>query len=142
MPDSSDKLAAPSGRIRKVLVVDDNVDAADVLGDALAASGYEVKIAHDAPSALEIAETFAPQLALLDIGLPVMDGYELGERLKRLPGLSNLELVAVTGYGQLRDRRRSRTAGFREHLVKPIDFSRLVALIPGLVSPAVEPTTV
>jgi CheY-like chemotaxis protein/anti-sigma regulatory factor (Ser/Thr protein kinase) len=117
----------------KVLVVDDNRDAAAVLGDALEAAGYVVRIAHDGPSALELAAVLRPDAALLDIGLPVMDGHELGQRLVELMGEPRPKLIALTGYGQDTDRARSREAGFDEHLVKPIDLDRLQAVVSRLL---------
>jgi PAS domain S-box-containing protein len=123
---SSRKLA---GRGQAILLVDDNRDIAIVLGRLLQARGHAVEIAHDGPGALEIARRFRPRFALLDIGLPAMDGYELARRLKKQLGPGPLVLVAVTGYGQQADRERARKAGFREHLVKPIDLERLLTIL-------------
>ena len=109
----------------RILIVDDNVDAADTLSDALTDAGFATMIAHDGPDALRIAEDFRPLLAVLDIGLPVMDGYELAGRLRALPTLGTLRLVALTGYGRPEDRARASAAGFDEHLVKPITLERL-----------------
>jgi signal transduction histidine kinase len=111
----------------RVLVVDDNLDGAQVLAETLRELGHAVEVAHDGPTALEIARRWKPQIALLDIGLPVMDGYELAGRLRELGG--PLRLVAVTGYGQESDRRRSREAGFAAHLVKPVDLDVLTTVI-------------
>jgi two-component system CheB/CheR fusion protein len=92
-----------------------------------------VEVAHDGPQALEAAPGFRPDVALLDIGLPVMDGYELARRLRwaagRDPHSPRLTLVALTGYGEQADRQRSRDAGFMHHLVKPVDLDALVALL-------------
>ncbi len=123
---------------RRVLVVDDNRDAAETLADGLRALGHEVFVAHDGPSALELAARVVPDLAFLDIGLPVMDGYELARRLHETPQLASVSLVALTGYGQAGDRRRSRVAGFHEHLVKPVDLSRIVSLLAALPARAAE----
>ena len=112
----------PAGKGRRILVVDDNEDAAEMLAEALNAKGHVTRVAHDAPDALEVAAGFIPELAFLDIGLPVMDGYELAARLRELPGLSGIRLIAVTGYGQESDRRKSEAAGFQDHLVKPVDL--------------------
>jgi signal transduction histidine kinase/DNA-binding response OmpR family regulator len=113
-------------RPKRILVVDDNGDAAAILADVLELLGNTVAIAHDGPSALETARSFSPDLALVDIGLPVMDGYELARRLRDQQGISShLRLVAVTGYGQEADRRRSADAGFEDHLVKPVDMAVL-----------------
>jgi signal transduction histidine kinase len=139
-PHSDPKLAPPnpampSARKKRVLVVDDNEDAAVMLQQALSSLGYEVEVAHDGPSALAASARFRPEVALLDIGLPVMDGYELAQRLRELLVESGrepaLRLLAVTGYGLETDRTRSEQAGFDEHLVKPIDLARLALSIEG-----------
>jgi PAS domain S-box-containing protein len=108
-----------------IMVVDDNVDAAETLGMLLEASGHRVSIEHDPLCALERARTEAPQVCLLDIGLPGMDGYELARRLRAQPATRHALLVAITGYGQDSDRRLAAEAGFDRHLVKPIDFDSL-----------------
>jgi CheY-like chemotaxis protein len=84
-----------------------------------------VHVTHDGPTALEVVNDHAPDLALLDIGLPGMDGYELARRLRALPALASMGLVAVTGYGQLRDREAAQRAGFHDLLVKPVDLAAL-----------------
>jgi CheY-like chemotaxis protein/anti-sigma regulatory factor (Ser/Thr protein kinase) len=116
----------PLARSRRVLVVDDNHDAAVALKRVLEALGQVVAVAHDGPSALREATRFEPEIALLDIGLPGMDGYQLAAELRAAP---DLRLVAITGYGQPRDRLRSREAGFEKHLVKPVDIEQLAALL-------------
>ncbi len=121
----------PSAQRRRVLVVDDNEDAAVMIGEALENRGYQIAVAHDGPSALRIAERFHPDIALLDIGLPVMDGYELARRL-RAQGGTLPHLVAVTGYGQPADRERSAHAGFERHLVKPVDLGVLSEVVAEL----------
>ncbi|HVZ37110.1 MAG TPA: response regulator, partial [Polyangiaceae bacterium] len=100
---------------------------------ALEELGYHVAVAHDGPSALDAAQGFAPDVALLDIGLPVMDGYELAQKLRetRNGSLPPLRMVAMTGYGQEKDRERSRRAGFEQHLVKPLDLSLIAKAIEG-----------
>ncbi len=114
-----------AGRGLRVLVVDDNADAAEMLAQLLALAGHEVRTAPDGPTALEIATEFRPEAAVLDIGLPVMDGYELALRLRdRLAGAAPA-LVAVSGYGQPSDRERSRAAGFCCHFVKPADVDKI-----------------
>ncbi len=117
---------------RRILVVDDNADAADMLAEALQMLGYRTAIAHDGLTALTLAHEFEPHTALLDIGLPVMDGYELAGRLRAERG-ADLVLVAITGYGQESDRRRSRDAGFKEHVTKPVDLIKLAKLLETLV---------
>jgi CheY-like chemotaxis protein/two-component sensor histidine kinase len=119
---------------RRVLIVDDNEDAASMLADVLERAGHQTVTAHDGPSALRIAERFRPELALLDLGLPVMDGFELARQFRVTPALEKTRLIAVTGYGQEHDRRASTEAGFDAHLVKPVDIDalqRLVAAAPA-----------
>jgi signal transduction histidine kinase len=123
----------------RVLLVDDNQDAAALLADSLRALAYDVVVAHDGPAALAAARTFHPDVALLDIGLPVMDGFELADRLRRECGLDRLTLIAVTGYAQELDRRRSAASGFDEHLAKPIDVHELDAVIRRAASNASTP---
>ena len=120
-----DDAASRAGGRQRVLVVDDNEDGAAMLAAVLDTRGYVVRVAHDGPSALDIADSFQPHVALLDIGLPVMDGYELAIRLRQRPGLADVTLVAVTGYGQSSDKARTRAAGFDHHLVKPVDLAAL-----------------
>jgi CheY-like chemotaxis protein len=86
-------------------------------------------VAHDAPVAMRIAADFRPSVAFLDIGLPVMDGYELAAHLRELPELNGMKLVALTGYGQESDRQKSRAAGFDHHLVKPVDFTAVESVL-------------
>jgi signal transduction histidine kinase len=124
-----------SARGLRVLVVDDNADATDMLASALAFQGCEVEVAHDGLEALRLGQARSFDAALLDIGLPVMDGYELASRLRELPNLARTRLVAVTGYGQESDRRRALAAGFEEHLVKPVDIATLEAIVSGLRAP-------
>ncbi len=114
---------------RRVLVVDDNVDSATTLGMLLELMGHEVRVTHDGESALAAAPEFAPEIVLLDIGLPGMDGYEVARRLRQMPALNGAVLVAQTGWGQEEDRRRSQQAGFQHHLVKPIDPDALNAVL-------------
>jgi CheY-like chemotaxis protein/anti-sigma regulatory factor (Ser/Thr protein kinase) len=124
----SEPVPQATGNGMRVLVVDDNVDAADLLAEALAMSGFTVRVAHDALEAMRIAAEYDPELAILDIGLPVMDGYELALRLRSMPGLERVRLIAVTGYGQPSDRERSAEAGFDHHVVKPVDVTQLTEL--------------
>jgi signal transduction histidine kinase/CheY-like chemotaxis protein len=113
----------------RVLVVDDNVDAAELLGEILQSYGHQIAVAHDGPRALLLAASFQPSVAVVDIGLPIMDGYELAGRLRLLPGLQDLRLIALSGYGQSDDKTRSRQAGFNVHLVKPAELDTIVAAI-------------
>jgi signal transduction histidine kinase len=114
----------------RILIVDDNQDAAELLAQLLGEIGYDVRVVNDGPTALSMADGFAPRFALLDIGLPVMDGYELGRRLRA--NAPEMQLVAVTGYGQASDKERSHQAGFAAHLVKPIHLARLQELLDSL----------
>jgi two-component system, chemotaxis family, CheB/CheR fusion protein len=106
---------------RRILVVDDNPDTADSLALLLRLRGYEVEVAYDGPAALERAGSFHPQVVLLDIGLPGLDGYQVAERLRQERRLGKLRLVALTGYGREQDQLRAREAGFDHHLTKPVD---------------------
>jgi PAS domain S-box-containing protein len=121
---------------RRILVVDDNLDSAETMAMVLRATGHEVETVHDGASALERAPHYRPEYVLLDIGLPGMSGYTVAERLRALPALSGLKLIAMTGYGQEEDRRRSREAGFDHHLVKPVDFVALSAILGPDEAPA------
>jgi CheY-like chemotaxis protein len=105
---------------RRILVVDDNFDAAESIARILKLFGHEVRCVQDGPNALAAARDYRPEVVVLDIGLPGMDGYEVARRLRRMD-LPATRIVAVTGYGQDEDRLRSRAAGFDEHLTKPVD---------------------
>jgi len=125
---SGESLAGDGGRLR-ILVVDDNVDAAQTLAMLLEALGHETLVEHDALDALARAGEALPQVFLLDIGLPGMDGLELAGRLRAAPATAGALLVAVTGYGQDAERERSANAGFDHHLVKPVDMRQLAAIL-------------
>jgi len=114
---------------KRILVVDDNEDAASMLAFGLSAYGHDVRTAPDGPTALHLVDVWRPEVAVLDLGLPVMDGYELARRLslRYEPGCARL--IAVSGYGQEQDRRRSADAGFVAHLVKPVDIEELETVI-------------
>lgn len=120
--------AQPTASLR-VLVVDDNVDAAQSLAMLLRASRQEVRTAHDGPTALEAALAYRPDVVLLDIGLPGLNGYEVAKRIRQQPVLQNVVLVAMTGYGQETDQQRSQEAGFDHHLVKPADFGKVQKIL-------------
>jgi CheY-like chemotaxis protein len=115
----------------RVLVVDDNVDGAEMLAELTELWGCETRLAHDGPAAIEAARSYRPAVVLLDIGLPGMDGYEVARRLREQEGLKGTLLIAVTGYGQEEDRRRSRDASFDYHLTKPVDPEALRQLVTG-----------
>jgi PAS domain S-box-containing protein len=122
----------PAGRFaprRHVLIVDDNVDAAESLALLLRLHGQDVRVTHDGPSALQAAAEDRPDVVLLDIGMPGMDGYEVCRRLRQQPHLDGVRVVALTGWGQDEDRHRSREAGFDLHLVKPVEPHELQQVI-------------
>ena len=120
---------AKGGLRRRVLIVDDNRNSAKSLSMLLQMEGHQVTVAFDGPSALEAARTTLPEVILLDIGLPGMDGLEVARRLRQDPNLDNVLLVALSGYGQDEDLRRSREAGFNSHLIKPVKLGTLNKLI-------------
>jgi PAS domain S-box-containing protein len=127
---------APAGdtkppRAKRILVVDDNVDAAESLAMILGLWGHDVRSASSGEEALELALAFAPDVVLLDVGLPVMTGYEVARRMRDLTPTRNAMIVAVTGYGRDEDRRRSREAGIDRHLTKPVEPAVLEALLAG-----------
>ncbi|MGH8327306.1 MAG: ATP-binding protein, partial [Steroidobacteraceae bacterium] len=124
---------APPARLHRVLVADDNADGADVLATLLQLAGHEVHVAHDGLEALEIAARVRPDVALLDIGMPGMSGYDLAARIRSEPWGGGMLLVAVTGWGQEDDKRKAKEAGFDHHLTKPMDPTLLEAI---LASPA------
>lgn len=113
----------------RILIVDDNVDAAETLAVLLRAANHEVHLSRDGMSALETARTLRPEVVLLDIGLPELNGYEVARRMRNEPATKHALLVAVSGYGQEEDRRRSQQSGFDHHLIKPVDFNVLRALL-------------
>jgi signal transduction histidine kinase len=119
----------PGSPVCRVLVVDDSEDGAGMLADSLESMGHEVHVAHDGQAALDAAAAFHPDVAVLDIGLPEMSGYELAAHLRELPGGRAIRLVAATGYGRSRDRVTSMAAGFVDHLVKPVNLDRLREII-------------
>jgi CheY-like chemotaxis protein len=123
-----------------VLAVDDNRDAAHMLGEALRLLGCTVQVVHDGAAALAALAAFAPELVLLDIGLPGMDGYEVARRLRQANRDPGLRIVAVTGYGQPSDRERSRAAGFDDHLVKPVTLQILGQVLASRPDPGAEPS--
>ena len=128
-------LAMPeSGDGRRVLLADDNRDAAAAMGALLEMQGYEVRIAHDGEEALSMAAGFRPEIILLDIGMPRLNGYEVAAQLRREPWASQVLLVAISGWGQQKDKQRSRAAGFDHHLTKPINPADLLRLLERPVS--------
>ncbi|HEX4386528.1 MAG TPA: ATP-binding protein, partial [Myxococcales bacterium] len=122
-PPPALRAAASTGR--RVVIVDDNQDALSLAAEALRALGNDVRTAADGPSGLRLVTAWKPHVAILDIGLPVMDGYELAARIRAEMSDTAPHLIALTGYGQPNDRERSFAAGFRTHLVKPVDIQQL-----------------
>ncbi|MEI8383216.1 MAG: ATP-binding protein [Planctomycetota bacterium] len=124
---------APKGRSLRVLVVDDNIDAAQTLELLLTELGHDVRTAYDGLSVLQIAIDHPPDIVLLDLGLPGLDGFEVAKRLRQHPALKNVVLVAMTGYGLPADRQRSQDAGFNHHLVKPASFDKLQQILASII---------
>jgi CheY-like chemotaxis protein len=122
----------PTRTQRRILVADDNNDALESLATLLQLSGHEVYTAANGAVALESAEQHRPEVALLDIGMPKLDGYEVARRIRAQPWGQRITLVALTGWGQDSDRRRSQEAGFDSHLVKPLDLDKLTELLAAL----------
>ena len=131
LPVTSSALVPSTGR--RVLVVDDNKDAAQSLATLLEMTGHEVQLAYDGFSALQIAMDYLPQVVLLDIGLPGLNGYAVAQRIRQQDALKNIVLVALTGYGLASDRQRSLDAGFNHHLAKPADFDEIVNILATCV---------
>ena len=113
---------SPAHPARRILVVDDNESSAMTLSWAMEMYGYEVRTCYNGASAVEVAEDFKPEIVLLDIGMPVMDGYEVCRQLRQSPSLCGTRVVAQTGWGDAETRRRTKEAGFDEHLTKPVDL--------------------
>ena len=114
---------------RRILVVDDNRDSASTLSMILVHWGHEVRTEFDGEAAIATSEAFRPEVILLDIGLPKLDGYEVCRRISKEPWSEGITVIALTGWGQDEDKARAREAGFQHHLVKPVDFSKLQELI-------------
>ena len=122
----------------RLVVVDDNADAADSLSQLLGVQGYRTAVEYDARSALRRARAERPDAMLVDIGLPDIDGYHLAEQLRAMPETRDTVLVAITGYGQARDRERAIEAGFAHHLVKPVDMTALVRILESVGAAAAQ----
>jgi len=119
-------------KLRRILVVDDNADAADIISMLLKHDGHLVRTVYTGAAALQAADTFHPDLVLLDVGLPDMNGYAVARLLRKKPGFDKVCLAALTGYGQESDRQSALEAGFDQHLVKPVEYGRLEKLLQGL----------
>ncbi len=126
--------AARQQQTYRILVVDDNYDAAEIISELLRLSGHEVMTVHTGKDALEQAASLRPDIAILDLGLPDMDGTMIAARLRQMPEVANASLIALTGYGKPADIERTRAAGFDDHLVKPVKFDRLTETIARLKS--------
>ena len=138
--EASEAGVAGGGQGLRILVVDDNVDGAEMLGTLLEMNGYQTTLAFNGEDGLASALRVRPDVCLLDIGLPDIDGHELARRLRGMPETSGAMLVALTGYGQVEDQQRARKAGFNHHLVKPADLTKLLELL-GTVGLAAPPPT-
>jgi CheY-like chemotaxis protein/two-component sensor histidine kinase len=132
-PAAEPRARAPLAQERRhrIMVADDNRDAADTLASMLKLFGHEVCIAYDGQEAVELAERFQPDLALLDIGMPRLNGYDAARTIRSQPRGREIKIVALSGWGQPEDKRRSQSAGFDEHLVKPVDPATLGRLLAG-----------
>ena len=119
--------AAPAGR--RILLVDDNRDAADSLALLLGLEGHDVRVAYAGRPAIEIAHEFRPEIAVLDLGLPDLSGYDVARLLRQDPALGRIELIALTGWGQEEHRKRALEAGFDHHVTKPVDLEQLERLL-------------
>jgi len=126
---------AVTGLKRRVLVVDDNVDSAESLAMLMKISGHEVEMAHDGLEAVDLSLAFRPDVILLDIGLPKLNGYEVARKIREQQAGKDIVLIALTGWGQEEDRRKSKESGFNAHIVKPVDFPELTKLLDSLLSP-------
>ncbi len=131
-PDSLPTIERSAAGLCRVLVVDDSEDAATTLATLLELAGYELSLAHDGEQALAVAEACRPHVVLLDIGMPKLDGYEVCRRLRKLEWGRQATIIALTGWGQDQDRRRSAEAGFNHHLVKPADPTTLLKMLDGI----------
>jgi CheY-like chemotaxis protein len=119
---------------RRILVVDDNHAAADSLAMFLQMKGHDARAAHDGSTAVAVAEEYQPDVVLMDIGMPEMDGYEATRRLRAEPWGGNLFIVALTGWGTAEDRRRTQKGGFDSHMVKPVRMEALTELLASVHS--------
>jgi PAS domain S-box-containing protein len=126
------EIARPIGAVLRVLIVDDNEDAATTLELLLEQAGHLVRVAHTGPAGLAAALEFLPDVMLLDIGLPELDGFEVAKRIRQQAALHNVVLIAMTGYGREKERTRSQEAGFDHHLVKPADFGTLEQILAAV----------
>jgi len=128
-PEPSNEPAEATAESRRVVLVEDSEDLRSLLSELLAFCGHEVRVAGCGREGIELIESCRPDVALVDIGLPDIDGYEVARRLRAGPLAQSVQLVAVTGRSDAQDRQDAMAAGFNEHLVKPVDLARLAALL-------------
>ena len=121
---------------RRIVIVDDNRDSADSLATLLQITGNQTYLAHDGIEAIEVIEKHRPEVVLLDIGLPKLNGHEVCRRVRKQPWGKDIVMIALTGWGQDEDRRKSEEAGFNGHLVKPVDYDKLLKLLSSLTNSA------
>ncbi len=124
-----DSTPGESTQPRRVLLVDDSVDAAEAMSMLLETLGHEIRVMHDGPSALAMVDDFAPDVVILDIGLPGMDGFEVARQMRTRAVTKAALLIALTGYGAESDKQKARDAGFDHHLVKPVSFTAIETVI-------------
>jgi CheY-like chemotaxis protein len=139
-PEVAERAATPTvsrhaAGPRRILVVDDNADSAESLAMLLKLNGHETRLAYDGLQAVEAAEQFRPDLVLLDIGLPKLNGFDACRRIREHAWGQNMVLVALTGWGQEEDRRKTKDAGFDHHLTKPVDYDALMQLLVSRAAP-------
>jgi two-component system, OmpR family, response regulator len=126
---TTDGLDGTPAQTRRVLLVDDSIDAAEAMSMLLETLGHQVRTMYDGPSALAMCDEFAPEVVILDIGLPGMNGFEVAKAMRLRPATQTALLIALTGYGDESDRKKARDAGFDHHLVKPVSFTAIEAVI-------------
>ena len=124
-PVVPDKIVRAPAHALRVLVIEDNPDVARSIARLLAVAEHDVRVAQDGESGMRVAREFVPEAILLDLGLPVVDGLQVARRIRQEPGLRNVLLIALTGYGRDADRQATRDAGFDDHLAKPVDFKTI-----------------
>lgn len=136
-----DPSAQKSASQVRVLIADDNRDAADTLALLLKIKGYDVRSAYDGKEAFEIASQFFPAVAVLDIGMPVSNGFQTAQAMRKQPWGEHMILIAATGWGEASDRQKTREAGFDHHLVKPLDSTKLLEILSALAKKAASNPT-
>ena len=129
-----DSAPGESTQPRRVLLVDDSVDAAEAMSMLLETLGHEIRVMHDGPSALAMVDDFAPDVVILDIGLPGMDGFEVARQMRMRAATKAALMIALTGYGADSDKKQAHDAGFDHHLVKPVSFTAIETLIAESLS--------